>query len=491
MARRLSKSRIIAGLQCPRRLWLQVNRPELVVLNPGDERRFAIGHEVGEVARDIQPGGQLIEHDDDLGRAISETRQLMATGEALLFEATFEYEGVLIRADILRADETGCDITEIKSSTSVKDYHLLDCAVQAWVLEGAGYPVNSASVGYINNQFVYQGDGGYEGLITCEDVSSAIDELKATLPEQVVELKAVMEGDMPCVAPGAQCHDPFDCPFTGFCSPDTTEYPVTLLPRGKRVAESLLAEGIEDIRDIPEGYLENDRFERVRRATVKGRYELDAALSHMVRTLEWPRFYLDFETITFAVPIWKDTRPYEQLTFQWSCHVEQSPGVLAHGEYLDTTGASPMRAFTESLLAFLGETGPIIVYSSFEATQLKALAMRFPDLEDKLKGVIERLVDLLPPTRAHYYHPAMKGSYSIKAVLPTVAPDLDYSQLDAVHDGTEAQIAYLEMVDVGSPQERKTELKEALLEYCKLDTFAMVRLVDFFANSGGVHVSQS
>lgn len=480
MTHRLSKSRILAGLQCPKRLYLQVHHPELLVEDPGAERRFAIGHQVGEIARDLYPGGRLIEHEDNLSLALTETRQLLVAGESLLFEAAFEHDGVLIRTDILINDAKGYQFIEVKSSTEIKAYHWLDCAVQSWVLEGAGYTVSSASVAYINRNFVYPGNREYQGLLITDDVTSSVNALKADLPRQVTELRAVLDGSTPAITPGDQCYDPFDCPFIDVCSPMTTEYPVTLFPRGKKVAEELLAEGIKDIRQIPEGYLHKEQFERIRRVTVSGEYELDSQLSETLHGLDWPRYYLDFETMTFAVPIWKATRPYEQLPFQWSCHTEPQSGVLEHAEYLDTTGISPMRPFTESLIAQLGDTGPIIVYSSFEATRLRELAKRFPDLADALQGVIDRLVDLLPLTRDHYYHPAMKGSFSIKAVLPTVASELDYKNLNDVHDGTEAQVAYLEMVDEDTTEARKAQLQQALLEYCKLDTLAMAKLVHFF-----------
>lgn len=480
MTHRLSKSRILAGLQCPKRLYLQVHHPEWLVENPQAERRVAVGHQVGEIARELYPGGKLIEHADNLSLALAETRQLLAEGEPLLYEATFEYDGVLIRADILSNDDKGCRFIEVKSSTRVKAYHWLDCAVQSWVLEGAGYTVSSASVACINRDFIYPGHREYQGLLITEDITTAVNALKVDLPGQVTELRALLDGSTPAITPGDQCFDPFDCPFIEVCSPVTTEYPVTLFPRGKKVAEDLLAEGIGDIRQIPAGYLDKEQFERIRRVTVSGEYELDSELTETLNGLGWPRYYLDFETITFAVPIWKGTRPYEQLPFQWSCHIEPQAGVLEHAEYLDTTGASPMRSFTESLITQLGDTGPIIVYSSFEATRLRESATRFPDLADALQGVMDRLVDLLPLTRDHYYHPAMKGSFSIKAVLPTVAPELDYKKLNDVHDGSEAQLAYLEMVNAATPANRKAHLQGALLEYCRLDTLAMVKLVHFF-----------
>jgi hypothetical protein len=454
-----------------------------MVETPALGLRLEIGHQVGEVARDLYPGGRLIEHQDNLALALSETQELMAKGEPRLFEATFEYNGVLIRTDILENRQTGCEFTEVKASTSVKEYYYLDCAVQAWVLEGARYPVSTVSVAYVNRDFVYAGHGAYQGLLVPEDVTATVNTLTAGLSDQIAELRAVLADPLPAVTPGDQCHDPFDCPFVDVCSPVTTEYPVTLFPRGEKLARELLAQGIEDVRQIPEGFLEKERFERIRRATVSGEYEVDPALGKLLTGLGWPRYYLDFEAISFAVPIWKDTRPYEQLPFQWSCHVEPQPGVLESSAYLDITGVSPMRAFAESLIAQLEDDGSIFVYSAFEVARLRELAKRFPDLADAIQGVIDRLVDLLPLTRQHYYHPAMKGSYSIKAVLPTVAPELDYKQLNDVHDGTEAQVAYLEMVASTTTAERQAQLQQALLEYCSLDTLAMVKLVHFFSGT--------
>lgn len=179
MATRLSKSRILAGSQCLKRLWLQVKQPDLLVVTPADARRFAMGRRVGEIARTLHPGGRLIGHDDNRSLALIETQQHIDAGERLLFEATFEREGILIRADIFCNDNAGCQFIEIKSSTAVKDYHLLDCAVQNWVLEGAGYSVTSSAIAYINNEFVYAGDGNYQGLLVVEDVTSYLDVLKA------------------------------------------------------------------------------------------------------------------------------------------------------------------------------------------------------------------------------------------------------------------------------------------------------------------------
>ncbi|MBM4128439.1 MAG: DUF2779 domain-containing protein, partial [Nitrospira sp.] len=252
-----------------------------------------------------------------------------------------------------------------------------------------------------------------------------------------------------------------------------------LLPgvAGKRLAAALRASGIDDLRDAPEEQFENDLFHRIWQATASGEAFLDPAAAGELKRLGWPRHYLDFESVQFAVPIWAGTRPYQQVVFQWSCHTESRDGNVMHREFLETGGGDPQRRFAESLLAALDDVGQVFVYNqSFEATRLKELAERYPDLAKKLKGIAGRMVDLLPITRRHYYHPEMKGSWSIKAVLPTVDAELSYYGLDTVAHGQEAQVAYLELMAPDIPNERKAELERGLLEYCRRDTLALFRL---------------
>ena len=247
--------------------------------------------------------------------------------------------------------------------------------------------------------------------------------------------------------------------------------------------QELIEEGYEDLREVPAERMTTDLLERVHRATVTGSAELDPEAAQAIDALPWPRYYLDFETVGFPVPIWAGTRPFQALPFQWSCHGEGTDGEIHHREFLDTSGEPPMRAFAESLIATLGSEGPILVYSAYEKRILNELASAYSDLAPALQALVARLVDLQPITRRHYYHPAMKGRWSIKAVLPTVAPDLDYASLGEVQDGTAAQAAYAELIDPATDAARKQELEHALREYCKLDTLAMVRLARFLASS--------
>jgi len=479
----LSKSRILVHRQCPRRLWLHTYRPELEEEEEGVTSRLATGVQVGEVARSLHADARLIEG-DTLKESLQLTQQaLTKSPRCPLCEATFEHGQVLVRADLLLPARKGYDLVEVKSSTSVKDYHYEDAAVQAWVVRSAGIHLNQVQIAHINSTFVYPGNEDYRGLFTTVDITPDVFALEPEIPVWIRAARRTLNGDEPDIEPGEQCHTPFECPFLGHCSPYDDEedgYPPEILPYGKKVAAELRAVGYHDLCDVPEGYFSNPKYERVRQACVSSRPVLDPQVGELLRNYSYPRYYLDFETIQFAVPIWKGTRPYQQLPFQWSCHRESANGRVLADAFLAGDAGDPRRAFVDSLLDYIGPRGPIFVYNaSFERGRLQELAEVFPELEDPIDALCDRMVDLLPLAREHYYHPAMRGSWSIKAVLPTVAPELDYSDL-AVSDGGMAQEAYLEMVHPDTPAQRSQELRDGLLTYCGLDTLALVRLARYF-----------
>jgi hypothetical protein len=448
---RLSKSRITAGLQCGKRLWLAVHRPELEAYTADARRRFAAGHDVGEVARRLYGPGVLIGAEGGLSRALAETQRALAReGDVTLFEATFRHRGVLIRADVLERRDGRFRLVEVKSATRLKEYHLQDIAIQAWVAEGAGVPLDLLGVAVIDTDFVYPGDGDYRGLLREIPVADQARPLMAHIPGWVRGLNELLGGPQPAIAMGAQCRRPFDCPFVACCE-----------DQEGRVR-----------RADPEA--DADVGERERVDISLG--ELDPAATAFLGTLPFPRYFLDFETVQFAVPPWEGTRPFQQLVFQWSCHAEDAHGVVTHREFLDVTGGPPMRAAAETLLDALGAQGPIFVYHDFEKWRLVEMAAMFPDLASRIEAVAGRLVDLLRLTRDHYTHPALNGSYSLKTVLPTVDADLRHALLGDVQDGLSAQAAYHEAVAPATSGERKQELRAALLEYCSLDTLALVRV---------------
>ena len=451
---RLSKSRITAGLQCGKRLWLAIHRPELEVYSADTQRRFAAGNSVGEIARELYGDGRLIGEGVPLSQALRDTEAALAEpGDMTLYEATFRHRGVLIRADILERRDGRYRMVEVKSATRLKEYHLQDVAIQAWVTEGAGVPLDVVGVAVIDTGFVYPGGGDYRGLLREVPVADQARPLMAHIPGWVRGFNELLGGPLPAIRTGQQCRRPFECPFIPFCEEQEGK-----LPCAK-----------DDDLDLAGACAP-----RAPADPADG--SLDPAAADFLAALPYPRYYLDFETVQFAVPLWAGTKPYQQLVFQWSCHVEDRPGELEHREFLDTSGDAPMRAAAEALLAALGDQGPIFVYHDFEKWRLVEMAQLFPDLAPALEAVTGRLVDLLRLTRDHYGHPALNGSYSLKVVLPTIAPELDHALLEDVHDGLSAQAAFHEALAPDTTEERRAVIRRVLLEYCALDTLALVRV---------------
>jgi predicted RecB family nuclease len=403
--------------------------------------------------------GHVVSFERGLRGAVETTRALLAQGESTpIFEATFDYDGIVVRIDILDRSEAEPRIVEVKSATRVKDHYLDDCAIQAWTLRQLGLPIRQVAVAHIDNQFVYQGDGRYDGLFAEADVTEPVYERFGALPDLVDRARATLaELDEPLIAIGPHCRTPHACLFHQHCAPVVDATAAAEAP--------FVGAGLREFADA----------------------------------LGYPRYYLDFETVGFAVPIWKGTRPYETLPFQWSCHIDaggarlpaqlpvaraQASGLL-HAEFLDLSGEPPMRRCAETLLETLGTTGPILMYTGYERRVINELAQRYPDLAAGLHAIRERLVDLHPVTKQHYQHPAMQGSWSMKAVLPTIAPDLSYESLGEVQNGLAAQVAYVEAIKPETSAARRAKLRRDLSDYCRQDTLAMVRLVEFFARVGG------
>ncbi|MCJ7592227.1 MAG: DUF2779 domain-containing protein [Woeseiaceae bacterium] len=480
----LSKSRLISAWQCAKKLHLEKHHPELGVISSQTESLFATGNEVGDIAQRLYGTVQSVEVAFDFKTMLADTKRLIDGGADFpIFEATFRHEGVLIRADVLIPDADGWRVIEVKASTSVKDYHVLDCAIQDWVLRNSGINVKSISLAHINNQFVYQGDGNYDGLLLENDLTDEVREMERDVLELVAKARDAVTGPMPLINVGTQCSKPYECQFMSYCWPMDAEYPVTGLGGGKAKLAAWVNAGCRDIRDVSSEDIDAELQQRIHRVTVSGEAEVIPGAREILEALPYPRYYLDFETIGPAVPIWAGTRPYAVIPIQWSCHIEEPDGELRHEEFLDISGEPPMRALAGKMIDCLGDSGPVLMYTSYEKGVINGLIEMFPDLEDPLQGIVDRLVDLHPIVKAHYYHPKMLGSWSIKAVLPAMAPSMSYAELEGINEGTGASDGYLEAINPETDRVRKLELKEQLLRYCRFDTEAMAEIVRFLAKA--------
>ncbi|WP_455206914.1 DUF2779 domain-containing protein [Kaarinaea lacus] len=478
-----SKTKVIAGLQCEKQLHLRVHHPEWAAQT--ESPATLTGRVVEAHARALFPGNALVDRADPVSDPVALTRELMTNPTVPgLFEAAIRSDDLLVFVDVLTREKDGWILTEIKASTSVKDKHIEDVAIQAVALTRAGICVNKYELMHINSDFIYFGGHDYAGLFVREDISEQVQAHTAFIEAQLDPFKRMLIGPQPERHLGPYCNKPYPCPYKKVCEAQDADYPVAYLPNGWRVAQQLIAQGIYDIRDIPPDALHSDVHLWIRRVTREGRAELKPGARQLLQQLAYPRYYLDFECIQFAIPIWKGTQPFTQLPFQFSCHSQTSPDNLRHQAFLDTSGEDPRRAFAEALVAACGEAGPIIVYyQAFEKSVINELIVQFPDLAEALRTIHSRIFDLLPVLKQYYYHPDMKGSWSIKRVLPCLVPELSYAALGTVQDGTQAQAVYLEIIsgNLGEPEQAARRVD--LLDYCQLDTLAMVKIVEKICGS--------
>lgn len=483
----LTKSRFMSGRQCAKRLWFEVNQPLGVEAPPSVP--MLQGRVFDELVQRLEPG-IIISRERGLPAAIAETTRVMQTGGApLIYQPAFRNGHLAVIADILRRRGARTELVEVKASTSVKSEHVPDVAFQTLVLRAAQQPVDAVFIGHVDNSFMLQRPGDYAGIKIEQEVTAEVADRLPAIAEQAFEFLALMAShQVPDIEMGAQCNSPYACPFIERCSSEQgpgPEYPLEILPRGAQRAAELRAEGYDDLRQVPAGKLGNELHRRVHAATVSGLPFLDPAAAAVLNALPYPRSYLDFETMALVVPEVIGTRPYEQWPFQFSLHIEESAGQVHHVEYLEIDRFGEFDRIADALVAALPQSGPVFVYNAtLEAGVLRRLAARLPTQRAALTAILERLFDLLPLTQQNYYHPAMRGSWSIKKVLPTIEATLAYQNLGEIGAGDAAQQAFLEWRNPMTAIERRQALAEGLRRYCERDTWAMVVLSRLLSGQG-------
>ena len=481
---RLSKSKFQTGLQCEKALWLEVHEPDSA--DPiGESLRwiFDQGTEVGRIARRLFPRGVEVtedyRHPDD---ALATTKRLLSEGTTVLYEPAFLFDGVLVRVDILVAVDDGqWDLYEVKSASSLQPQHITDVAVQTYVVEGAGLPIRRSHLVHLDTTYVYAG-GDYDlsRLFAVEDVTEDARAFMSSVRSTLEKFRSMLDGSEPQIRIGTQCSKPYDCEFAGRCHAFLPEkHPITDIPRlSEKSLHALLDIGVTCVLDVPDGFrLSGNQTEAV--TVVKsGKPYVDVErLTSDLSKLVWPVYHLDFETVDPALPLWAGTRPYEAIPFQYSVHVHHEDGSHEHREYLHVDGADPRRPLAERMLRDLDTEGSVTHYTAYETRILNHLAAAIPDLAGRIAAVKARMVDLEAIVRADTKHPDASGRTSIKYVLPAWCPDMSYSGLD-IHDGQTASVQYLKAVrGLVDPDEAKRTFSN-LVEYCGMDTFAMVRLLD-------------
>ena len=471
----LTKSKYLHGLQCHKRLWYEKNHPERALsLTRAEHRRFRQGREVGECARTLFRGGRLISA-RSLAESAEQTQIAIRDGVSCIFEATFIFENTLVKCDILQKDRDSWNLIEVKMSTSVKEEHLADLAIQKYVLTACGIPISKTQLMHINNGCTYP---DLSDLFITEDVTDPVDSLMESVPNDIETFKAILDAAVePNVLIGEQCNKPYPCPFKAYCWEAVPEKSIFTIPRlSWKKKDTLIEEGIFRISKLPADLSLTDRQQDYVNYVLEGQPEINKeAIKGSLSDLEYPIHFFDFETDNPPVPKFQGLRPYQQFPFQYSCHTWQSDGTVTHHEYLHTDTSDPRLPLVESLLGTISDKGSVVVYyAPFENQILKGLAEFLPQYAESLQSIQSRLWDQLEIFRNHYKHPDFEGSASIKSVLPVLVPSLRYDALD-VQDGREAQAVWQLMLDSNSERERE-EMIRNLKAYCKLDTQAMVEI---------------
>jgi hypothetical protein len=480
----LSKTRFMSGLQCPKNLYLSVFNKELAT--PTDfatQKRFDEGKLVGLEAQKRFPGGVLVDVPYYAPeKAVKKTDELIKQGATTLYEPVFIFNDLLVRIDILHRETptSPWQIIEVKSSTRVKDEHLIDLAIQYYVLKQSNINVQVGHLMFINNTCLYP---NLENLFVIEEKTEKLEPLFPVIEENLAKFKILLtQPSAPEVEIGPQCTAPYECSFKAHCwSRFNLPNPsvMNLYKIGEKKFQ-YLRDGIVELTDPRLSDLNGIQKRMVEVARSGQRFIDFQGIKEAIKTWEYPFYFFDFETIDFTIPRYNGTSPYQQIPFQFSCDIlENETAEIKHLEYLHDNSSDPREAVAAHALKAIGPAGSIFSYNQqFESRMLADLAAALPDYAERLKNIQARLADPLPVIRNFVYFHEFAGSFSLKNVAPAIL-GCEYRYSGEVKDGTEAQLGFLRLTTQELRPEARKKLKMALLAYCGQDTRALFKLVEW------------
>jgi len=451
---------------------------------------FSQGHDVGKLAQQLFPGGidAGIYVPDNYARSIEMASQLIKEGVEVIYEAGFSVNGLHCFVDILVKTEEGWKAYEVKSSTQVKPVNLLDAAFQYHVMRCCGLELADISLITLNTSYKRIGDLDIRQLFRTETVLDQVLALQEKVQNDIADFFATLNApSTPVTDIGPHCSDPYDCDFQGHCWQHVPDYSIFNISRmGADKKWELYRMGIMRFEDIPPDFKLNDSQWQQVKSELKGETHIDKiAVRSFLDQLNYPLYFLDFESFQPAVPMFDHSRSYQQIVFQYSMHIKDSEasGVVHRSFLAENDGSDPRVPFILQLIADIGAKGDIIVFNrAFEAGRLNEIAANFPEFQFQISNFVSRMKDLMVLfQQRHYYVPEMKGSYSIKQLLPALVPGFNYDNL-AIGDGGSASLAFASLQTEPDPEKIRTT-RENLLEYCKQDTMAMVEIVRVLSNA--------
>ena len=477
----LSKSQFIKGLQCLQYLYLFKYHPELKDETPeSKEATYQSGIDIGILAQSLFPDGIAIPYDDVLyEEQMRLTFDAIKAGRSAIYEATFFKDNLFVKVDILSRERGGWAINEVKGSTQAKDVHYNDIAFQYHVLNSMDITIKKANVVHINNEYERVGELELDKLFVIEDITKDVKSIQKEIKRSISLQRELMEGNSPAIDIGDHCSDPYECEFTGHCwkhIPDPSVFSI----RGRGVgALDFYKRGIINLEDVPQTDLPEHAQLQVKAYLEKGTYIDKKPIKEFLDSIWYPIALLDFETFMAAVPPFDHVKPYEQIPFQYSLYVQKAKNKeLEHYKYLANPNIDPRKTLIEKLISEIPKGSCVLAYNmAFEKRILNRLMEVFPQHEKAISRITDNMMDLMVPFKNQaFYSWQMMGSYSLKAVLPVLVSELSYDDL-AIGDGGMAMDAYAKMCNSNN-EEEINNIRLALLEYCHLDTLAMVKLLD-------------
>jgi predicted RecB family nuclease len=467
------------GAQCHKLLWWRRHEPDAVELQPDRvlQDLFDQGNQVGALARERFAGGVLIPHGASRPERVRLTAEAIAAGAQVVFEAAFAADDIFVAVDVLLREGNGWRLIEVKSSSEAKTEHVTDAAVQSYVLARAGIWPARVEIMHLNKEFRHPDVGD---LFARTDVSAGVAGEIGDVPEAARRQLTMLEGPLPDSPVGEHCSEPRDCPFMERCWPQDDGHIMRLYNVGPKKGAQYMARGIHRIDDLPRDAKLPFAAERQRRSLAAGRLIVEPTLARALEAFDvQPLGFLDFETIARAVPVWPVMAPWGQAAAQFSYHESRPDGTYVHVEHLAEGPLDARPLVAERLVEATRNAAKVVTYSSFEKTQIRALAKAVPALAGELGLLEAKLIDLLPVMRDHVYHPAFRGSFSLKFVLPALVPELTYNDLVIVNGLlASVEIARLLFVADKIPVEERARVRGDLLAYCERDTWATVRLLE-------------
>ena len=485
----LSKSRVVSCWKCPRYLWWKVFNPDAPELKPSvaEKDRMEQGTAVGELATEQFPGGTLIDLPyDKMKEKVEATKRTMEAGAPSIFEASFWEDEVFVAVDILQRRGDEFRLIEVKATTKVKEGHIPDAAVQLHVLRKAGLDVQEVTLMHLNREYRHPGPAS---LFALSDITAEAEAMLPDIPSLIQFSHDVLAGPDPGPCIRNQWGRPWECLLDESCWPQDPDHVRRLNGIGAKKALKLMADGIHTFNDLPRNAKLNEKALRQLEVWRTGEIRVEPTLREDLTPFQGRIGFLDFETVMRAVPLWDGLAPYGLVPVQFSYHERQTDGNYTPQEWLADGPEDPRPEIARALVEATKTAHRVATYTGYEKRCIDALKDAVPELGSELNDLISRLVDLKKVVEKNLAHPDFMGSYSIKNVLTPLVPDLTYEGME-VADGMTASVRLITMMlegDSWSAEKLEAE-RQALLEYCKLDTWAMVKLLEkleSLASDGG------